>query len=163
MTPEPACCSLKDTIEKAATLMSENDCGCIPVIDERDGGRIVGVVTDRDIAVRAVARGRLPDTAVQEVMSEGIQSCSADTSLAEVERAMTEHQIRRILVLDRDGCCSGIISQADLARAQQSSAVSADDVALVIERISEARHPRSPAARAEKPGAPRRNEAFPPS
>src|SRR3546814_5464507 len=70
MTPDPACCSPSDSVKDAAALMVGNDCGEIPVVDE--GGQLVGVITDRDIACRCVAEGKSADTPVEEVMSSSL-------------------------------------------------------------------------------------------
>jgi CBS domain-containing protein len=79
--------------------------------------RIVGVVTDRDIALRAVARGKTADAVVADVMTREVACCPADADLQTVERTMSDRQIRRVVIADADGCCLGIVSQADLARA----------------------------------------------
>ena len=86
MTAQPACCTPDETLEKAARLMVENDCGCVPVVDDLRQRHILGVVTDRDIAARAVAHGRGPETQVRDVMSPKPSCCSADADVADVER-----------------------------------------------------------------------------
>ena len=137
MTAEPACCTQDDTIEEAARLMEENDCGCIPVV-ERHSGSVVGVITDRDIAVRAVRRRRGSETPVREVMTETPFCCSTDSELFEVEQLMSDRQLRRVPIVDDTGSCVGIVAQADLARAAGFSAeVTDDEVGRVVERISE--------------------------
>ena len=138
MTAKPACCSADDTIERAAQLMAEHDCGCIPVV-QGDKQNVIGVVTDRDVAIRAVGKGRGTDTRVSEVMTSSPCCVSEDSSVEEIEQAMTENQIRRVVVVDNDGCCVGIVAQADLARAadQGREGVSDEEVGRVVERISE--------------------------
>jgi CBS domain-containing protein len=137
MTAEPACCTKEDTIERAAQLMDMNDCGCIPVV-ERQSGSVVGVVTDRDIAVRGVGQHRPADTRVADVMTESPFCCHADNDLREVEQMMADYQVRRVPVIDDTGACVGIVAQADLARAaERGSEVSDQEVAHVVERISE--------------------------
>jgi CBS domain-containing protein len=99
-------------ISEAARLMAELDIGALPV-EEND--RLVGMITDRDIAVRAVAGGRGPDTAVREVMSREIKYCYEDQSIDEVTQNMGELRIRRLPVLTRDKRLIGILSLGDLA------------------------------------------------
>jgi len=99
-------------ISEAAKLMAELDIGALPV-EEND--RLVGMITDRDIAVRAVAAGRGPDTAVSEIMSREIKYCFEDQSVEEVTQNMGELRIRRLPVLTRDKRLIGILSLGDLA------------------------------------------------
>jgi CBS domain-containing protein len=104
------------------------------------------VVTDRDIALRGVAKGKGPDTRVRDVMTQDPFCCSADADIRDVERVMAERQVRRIVVVDADGRCAGMIAQADLAlAAERKQEVSDLEVARVVERISEP--PPSPAVR----------------
>src|SRR5688572_7207475 len=70
MTPEPACCTPDSTAGEAATLMKDHDCGSIPVIENQGNRRLVGVVTDRDLAIRGLAAGKGPETLVRELMTE---------------------------------------------------------------------------------------------
>jgi CBS domain-containing protein len=138
MTSKPACCSPDDTVERAAQLMEENDCGCIPVVESGNSGRLVGVITDRDIAVRGVAHGKKPNAQVSSLMTRTPFSVSADALLDDVERVMGDRQVRRVVVVDDDHCCVGIVSQADIALAAERYAdVDERDVARVVERISE--------------------------
>src|SRR6185295_19138099 len=114
MTSSPQCCSRETTLNEVANLMVEADCGEIPVTDSAN--RLVGVITDRDIVCRVVAKGKNP-TAVTagEVMTEPVVCVNEDTSLQDVMSVMEENQIRRVPVVDATGCCCGIISQADVA------------------------------------------------
>ena len=114
MTPSPQCCSRETTLNEVANLMVEADCGEIPITDSSN--RLVGVITDRDIVCRVVAKGKNP-TAVTagEVMTEPVVCVKEDTSLQDVMSVMEENQIRRVPVVDATGCCCGIISQADVA------------------------------------------------
>ncbi|HKG90719.1 MAG TPA: CBS domain-containing protein [Gemmatimonadaceae bacterium] len=148
MTKSPACVTPDDSAQRVAQLMADNDCGCLPVVERRDNSRVIGVVTDRDIALRGVARGKGPDVPVRELMTTDVCCCGPDADLSEVERLMGDRQIRRIVVADGDGCCVGIISQADLARAaEEGRDVSDREVARVVECISEpARSPRAGSA-----------------
>ncbi len=99
-------------ISEAARLMAELDIGALPV---EDNDRLVGMITDRDIAVRAVAAGRGPDTPIREVMSGEIKYCFEDQSIDEVTQNMGELRIRRLPVLNRDKRLIGILSLGDLA------------------------------------------------
>ena len=110
------------TIRDAARLMAEMDAGIMPV---REGDRLVGMITDRDIAVRAVAQGRGPDTAVREVMTDEVKYCFEDEDTAAVERNMAEIQVRRLLVLTRDKRLVGILSLGDLAMSDKAAKVGA--------------------------------------
>jgi len=114
MTPEPARCSPNATLDEVAKLMVQNDCGEIPIVDTSD--RPIGVITDRDIVTRAVAEGKNPTGhTVESVMTRSVVTVRADAPLDEVVATMERHQIRRVPVVDEGGCCTGIISQADLA------------------------------------------------
>jgi len=117
MTPNPVCCTPDARIQDVAHLMLDNDCGEIPIVDDHQTRRLVGVVTDRDIAIRAVANGRSPtDTQASEIMSSSVVSANPDASLDECVELMEKHQIRRLPLVDREGRCVGIIAQADIAR-----------------------------------------------
>jgi CBS domain-containing protein len=135
MTENPACCTPEDTAQKAAKLMVDNDCGCLPVVDDREAKHLVGVVTDRDLTSRGLAQGKGSDTPVREMMSGSPSCCTPDDDVEEAERIMAERQVRRVPVIDDAGCCVGIIAQADLARHERE----ADDheVRETVERISE--------------------------
>jgi CBS domain-containing protein len=100
------------TIRDAARLMAEMDAGIMPV---REGDRLVGMITDRDIAVRAVAQGRGPDTPVREVMTDEVKYCYEDDDTNDVARNMADIQVRRLPVLTRDKRLVGIISLGDMA------------------------------------------------
>ena len=114
MTPDPVCCSPGTTLDQVAQLMAENNCGEIPIIDTAD--RPVGVITDRDIVCRVVAEGKNPMAhTVESSMTSSVVTVRADASIDEVIAVMEDHQIRRVLVVDNAGCCTGIISQADIA------------------------------------------------
>lgn len=138
MTEGVVCCTPEDSIERAAHLMEDNDCGCIPVVETRDRNVVVGVITDRDVAVRAVGHGMQPDTQVRDVMTAGPCCCSPDARIQEVESIMADRQIRRVMVVDDAGCCVGVIAQADLARAAtRTGEVDDAEVGRVVEKISE--------------------------
>jgi len=112
MTNDVRTINPKQSIREAAHLMAQIDCGVLPV-GEND--RLVGMITDRDIAIRAVAEGKSPDTPVRDIMSSEVKYCFADEDLEEVAAAMAEIQVRRLAVLDRDKNLVGIVSLADMA------------------------------------------------
>lgn len=114
MTPDPACCTPHMTLDQVAKLMVQNDCGEIPVVDVND--QPIGVITDRDIICRVVADGKNPMAYTADTcMSQPVVTVRVDDPLATVVTTMEKHQIRRIPVVDEQGCCAGIISQADVA------------------------------------------------
>ncbi|HEX4526853.1 MAG TPA: CBS domain-containing protein [Gaiellaceae bacterium] len=114
MTVLPRTVKLGDSIVDAAKLMRGEDAGIAPIVD---GERLVGVVTDRDIAVRVVAAGRDPEaTKVEEIFSTTLVTIDPDQELDEALRLMAEHQVRRLPVVEEDGKLVGIVAQADVAR-----------------------------------------------
>jgi CBS domain-containing protein len=102
----------EDTIQQAARCMAECDAGALPVAEN---DRLVGMVTDRDIAVRAVAAGKGPDTQVREVMTAEVKYCFEDEDIGHVARNMGEQQIRRLPVMNRDKRLVGILSIGEVA------------------------------------------------
>lgn len=134
MTSDPACCTPESTAREAARLMRDNDCGCVPVV-EGGSKRVVGVVTDRDIACRGVAEGKGAETRVREIMSKDPQCCHPGDDIAAVEQIMMQAQVRRVPVVDAKGNCVGMIAQADLAL--NDKAANDSEIGRVVERISE--------------------------
>ncbi|HZU91516.1 MAG TPA: CBS domain-containing protein [Stellaceae bacterium] len=113
MTPDVEIVRPGDTLRTAAQMMADIDAGVLPVCD---GERLVGMVTDRDITVRAVAAGSDPEnTPVREVMSEELRYCFEDDDVEEVSKKMAGWHVRRVPVLDRDKRLVGIVSLGDLA------------------------------------------------
>jgi CBS domain-containing protein len=117
MTTEVETISSDQTAREAASFMLRADAGSIPVCE---GDRVIGMITDRDIAVRGVAEGRGPDTPVSELMSDGIICAHEDEDIESVARRMSEEQIRRLPVLDAEERLIGIVSLGDLAREARS-------------------------------------------
>jgi len=114
MTTEPTTVEPKATLGEAATLMKQEDCGSIPVVE---GGRLVGIVTDRDIVVRGVATGKDPKTQrVSEVMSADPVTIGPENDVGDAEKKMSDRQIRRLPVVE-GGKLVGIIVTAQIARA----------------------------------------------
>jgi CBS domain-containing protein len=112
MTREVQIATPEQSIRDAAQLMARIDAGTIPVGKDN---RLVGILTDRDIAVRAVARGLGPDTPVRDIMSAEVKYCFDDQSIEEVARNMADIQVRRLPVVNRDKRLVGILSLGDLA------------------------------------------------
>jgi CBS domain-containing protein len=117
MTREVRLMRPDQSIRDAAHLMAELDIGCLPV-EEND--RMVGMITDRDIAVRAVSEGRGPQTPIREVMSKDVKYCYDDQSVEEITRNMADLRLRRLPVLNRSKRLVGILSLGDLAVAEQA-------------------------------------------
>jgi CBS domain-containing protein len=107
------------TIRDAARIMADIDAGAVPV-SEND--RLVGMITDRDIAVRAVAAGKGPDTPVREVMSQDVKYCYDDEDLDHVARNLGDIRVRRLPVVNRDKRLVGIVSLGDLALKDERAA-----------------------------------------
>ena len=126
MTANPACCFDTTSLVDVAKMMAEFNCGSIPVVDAHDTRRPIGTITDRDIAIRAVAHEKNPLTMVAaEVMTDNPVTIPEDASLDEACSAMEKAQIRRILVVDKRGNCVGIVAQADIAQNANKSATAA--------------------------------------
>ena len=136
MTRNPECCRRDDTARDAALAMRDHDCGAVPIVD--DGGRVIGIVTDRDLAVRGIAAGKDISTKLSDLMTPVAATCGQDDDMRDVEQKMAELQVRRIPIVDAGGRCLGIISQADIARAAVTDkTVTDEEVALVVEQISQ--------------------------
>ena len=120
MSKNPRSVSPDTPVTEAAQLMKEEDVGLVPVVERVGGaetrGRLIGVVTDRDIAIRAVAEGRAVDSPVSDVMSGGVKTCSPDDSVEDAMELMGREQVRRIPIVDERGSLVGVVSQADVVR-----------------------------------------------
>ncbi len=111
MTPNPKTVKPSDSIQTAANIMREEDAGAVPVVE---GGRVVGMVTDRDIVVRAVADGDFT-AKISDVVSDDVITATPEMTTSEAAELMGEHQIRRLPVIDGDDRLVGIVSLGDLA------------------------------------------------
>ncbi len=135
MTPDPACCTPDSTAREAATLMRDHDCGSIPVVGDLKGKRLVGTVTDRDLAIRGLAEGRGPDTPVRDLMTSDPVTCVPEDEVEDVRQVMVQALVRRVPVVDDDGAIVGIVAQADLAL--EDGAATDREVGRIVEAISE--------------------------
>jgi CBS domain-containing protein len=118
MTANPATVEQQTPAQEAARLMREEDAGIIPIVE---GERLVGVITDRDLALQIVAEGRDPSTPVGELASKDLVTIDPQQSLEEAARLMAEHQVRRLPVCEEDGRLVGILAQADVAQSGHDS------------------------------------------
>jgi CBS domain-containing protein len=133
MTISPAFCVPETPVVEVAVLLTDHDCGAIPVVENVVTGRPVGVVTDRDIVCRIVAAGRNPGHATAaDCMSVPCVTAAEDMSLEECVALMEGNRVRRIVVVNDSGAVCGIVAQADVAlRAEERT------VAQVLKRVSE--------------------------
>ena len=137
MSKNPRTVSPETSVSDAAQVMKEDDIGIVPVVERVGGaetrGRLVGVITDRDIAIRLVAEGRSSDEPVSDVMSGGVKTCAPDDSIDDAMELMGREQVRRLPIVDERGSLVGVVSQADLVR------MSSHDrkVEETVERISQ--------------------------
>ncbi|HEV8674574.1 MAG TPA: CBS domain-containing protein [Methylomirabilota bacterium] len=116
MTPNPACCTPDDTPQRAALLMKNLDVGAIPIVDNEQDRKPLGIVTDRDLCCSVIARGLDPTTTrLADHMTTEPVCCRLDDDVQELSALMQERQIRRIPVVDEQGACCGIVAMADLA------------------------------------------------
>jgi CBS domain-containing protein len=114
MTRDPRTVTPESTTREAAQVMKEEGVGIVPVVE---GAKLVGVVTDRDIAIRIVAEGRNVDASVRDVMStKRLATCRADEDVDAVMDKMASEQVRRIPIVDERGSLLGIVAQADIVR-----------------------------------------------
>lgn len=133
MTRDPRCVTPEASAREAAQIMREEDVGIVPVVE---GSRLVGLVTDRDLAVRVIADGRDGNTSVREVMSsQRIATCRPDEDLEQAMETMAREQVRRIPIVDERGALVGIVAQADVVRKAKDDRKAEE----TVERISEPR------------------------
>jgi CBS domain-containing protein len=134
MTKDPSSVTPAATIREAAQLMQRENVGIVPVVEEKSTNRLLGVVTDRDIALRIVAEGRDAGTRVSEVMSSNqLRTCTPDDDVDEAMEAMASEQVRRIPIVDGRGALVGIVAQADIVRKTRDE----DKAGNTVKEISE--------------------------
>jgi len=135
MTKNPVCCLPNDMVVAAAKLMKSGNVGSIPVVENEQTARLVGIVTDRDLAMKIVAEGQdAKSTRVDTVMTHKVVTCHAEDDLQKALDAMAEHQLRRIPVVDNDNRVVGIIAQADVATRMDQP----EKTAEMVKEISQA-------------------------
>ncbi len=133
MSPNPVCCLASDNAEQAAQIMKSENVGSIPVVESAHSQRLVGIVTDRDLALNVVANGRRGgEIPVRDVMTTQVYTCNEHDPLEAAFNVMASHQVRRIPVVDNAENVVGIIAQADLAIRTDSP----NRTAQMVEEIS---------------------------
>ena len=133
MTKSPATCTRDTPLQEVARTMADEDCGAVPVVESEGSNQPVGIVTDRDITVRVVARGQnAAEKTAADAMTEATITVRADADVDEATRTMKDRQVRRLLVTDDAGAIVGILAQADLARSGADQ-----KTGDVVEEISE--------------------------
>lgn len=138
MTEHPQAVTPSDPVSHAAALMRDGDLGFVPVVEDRETRRLVGVITDRDIAVRHVAESHGDDCMIKQHMSaDRLVTVSPDAPTSDVHHLMMEHQVRRVPVVDSDGHLLGVIAQADVATKEGRD----KETGQIVERISEHKNP----------------------
>jgi CBS domain-containing protein len=116
MTADPVCCVASDAAQTVARILRDQNVGSVPVVDNQQSKKIIGMITDRDLCCSVVADGLdSRTTTIEKFISADPVTCRDGENLENCERAMQEHKVRRIPVVDADDRCIGIVSQADLA------------------------------------------------
>jgi CBS domain-containing protein len=140
MTPDPFVVTPKELVSRAAQIMREHEVGFVPVVADNESMTLVGVITDRDTAVRHVAEGHARDCAVAAHMtSDDIETVKDTADPESVLAAMRRREVRRVGVVNRDGRLVGVIAQADVATAD---GIPKEEIAETVKAISEPAHPR---------------------
>ncbi len=151
MTTDIKCCPDYCTLNTAAQIMWDHDIGCVPVVDHT--GRVIGMLTDRDVCMGAFLQGTpLTGATVTSAMSKRVFSCSGDDDIGAAERLMKEKQVHRLPVIDSDGRPVGLISLNDIARegareaaARSARQVSDADIVQTLATVCAPRHRIIPA------------------
>ena len=134
MTEYPQAVTPSDPLSHAAALMRDSDIGFVPVVEDRNSRRLVGVITDRDITIRHVADAHTDECVIKQHMTaDRLVTVAPDADTDEVHRLMIERQVRRIPVVDADGHVLGVIAQADVATKEQRDRKTGE----IVEKISE--------------------------
>ena len=133
MTPNPRTVSPGDSIQRAAAIMRDEDTGVVPIVDN---GRAVGVVTDRDIVVRAVADGNQLNQTVGQIATNAVVCASPDMSTREAAQLMSDHQVRRLPVVENERLV-GIVSIGDLAVKEGKDGRTGDTLQAISEGVKE--------------------------
>jgi CBS domain-containing protein len=133
MTPNPRFVSPSDSIQNAACIMRDEDAGAVPVVDN---GRAIGIVTDRDIVVRVVAQGGQLSRPIRDIVTGSLVSATPDMSTREAAQLMSDHQIRRLPVVENDRLV-GIVSIGDLAVKEGKDGRIGDTLQHISEGVKE--------------------------
>jgi CBS domain-containing protein len=145
MTRDVRACSVHDSLNAAARVMWENDCGCVPIVDSQ--GRLVGIVTDRDICMAAYTQGvPLEAIAVERVMAARVISCGRTDDLDTAHRLMRKHEIHRLPVVDSRGRLTGILSLSDVVNQASKAGAAPSEAVEIIATLSAIRKRRAPVA-----------------
>ena len=145
MTKDPLCCLESDSAQHAARLMREAGAGEIPVVESQERRTLFGIVTDRDLCMHVSAEGRSPEaTPVGECMTRKVVSCTANDAIQKATELMKQNQIRRVTVVDQDGCLQGIVALADVVERGDVKPTESDDT---LKKVS------APSAASSKPRA----------
>ncbi len=125
MSQSLACCTPETKLQDVARMMVENDCGCIPVVENEQTMKPVGVITDRDICCRTVAEGKNPlEMTAGDCMSSPVVTVSQEDSVDDCCQTMEQNQVRRVPVVNAQGSCCGMVAQADIVRSSAGQAAS---------------------------------------
>ena len=117
MTKNPACVTPETRIQDAARMMKDQDVGIIPVVEAQSSRKLIGVITDRDIAIRVVGEGKSgSDSSVRDAMTTGVRTSAPGDNLNDVMELMGREQVRRVPIVDESGNLVGIVAQADILR-----------------------------------------------
>ena len=138
MTRDVKVCRAEDTLSRATQLMWEHDCGCVPVIGTNGDGRLVGLITDRDIAMAVYTQGwPLSAILVSTAREKEVIACHADDAIKQAEALMRERKVRRLPVLDQHECLVGILSLNDIVLEAQREAGSGRRAEMNAEELTE--------------------------
>ncbi len=140
MTKNPSVCTSDSTLQEVAHMMEMYDCGCIPVVEDHITKRPIGTITDRDIAIRTFSANKNPlEMKASDIMTSDVVTVTPETDVDQCLNVMEEKQIRRVLVVDKDRRCVGIVAQADLAEHGTNPA----DTVRFLREVSETESDRS--------------------
>jgi CBS domain-containing protein len=121
MTKQPVCCSPSDTVQHVAQMMRQNDIGALPVVSDLVSKNLVGIITDRDLCISAMADGKDPRaTPIANYFTKTVVTCTPEDALEVCEQKMKQHRVRRMPVVDKKNECVGMVVQADLARVDKA-------------------------------------------